>query len=155
MPSVIPITRREREERESSRVESIRRFGFSNRSRAPSKTSFPRSNRASFFFNFRGNARKKEGKKKKGRRTNKKLPQSSIREIFTSMRRTVNTLLLRFLEIHHRPEKRNSTTRFFTVYPDPLSLERFVPKTATTLKWCAAEGVVRSGRASLGSHPRA
>lgn len=94
-------------------------------------------------------------KKKKGRRTNKKLPQSSIREIFTSMRRTVNTLLLLFLEIHHRPEKRNSTTRFFTVYPDPLSLERFVPKTATTPKWCAAEGVVRSGRASLGSHPRA
>lgn len=69
--------------------------------------------------------------------------------------RTVNTLLLLFLEIHHRPEKRNSTTRFFTVYPDPLSLERFVPKTATTPKWCAAEGVVRSGRASLGSHPRA
>lgn len=49
--------------------------------------------------------------------------------------------------MHHR---RVETTKFFTA--DPLSF-RF--KDGRNVELRAAEGVVRSGRASLGSHPLA
>lgn len=74
MPSVVPITQRERENRRASN-----RFVVSDSRASSFKTSFPRSNRTSFLFNFRGEKGGEIEKKEEEERNEARQSWSEVR----------------------------------------------------------------------------